>query len=325
MAAVLSELCQHKGAGSHRPVIKRQVFLRHAGLGVKLFGLPWHRREKSHRQPVVELRVLADKADAQGVFVGGAHALQRKLAKVQKRQITLGGWDIGAQGLVGGGDLGAVVLESNDVVGHGRKRRRHYPGRGQAANGIHIVIGHQLARARGGKVSDLVLVRRVFGGECVVRVNTLRVLGKRRVWRKQNAGFDLNVVNRLGNLAAWRIVRQRLACFVKVARCGHCTGGAAYQFVGPLEVVVAVRRLVDLVGVRRLVIGIRARWIQVLGGSPAEGHKQGVGLLRMRWVGVIEGVGAGGDRQAHQHSRRKTPAKKREINLATKATANNHK
>ena len=85
VAAVLGELGQHEGAGAHRPVVERQVFLRHAGLGIKLFGLPGHGREKRHRQPVLELGVLADDPNAQRVFVGRAHALQRKLAKVQKR------------------------------------------------------------------------------------------------------------------------------------------------------------------------------------------------------------------------------------------------
>ena len=58
-------LGQHVRAGADRIPVERQVLFAHSRLRVETIDLARHRREKRHRQPIDELRVLAEQRDAQ--------------------------------------------------------------------------------------------------------------------------------------------------------------------------------------------------------------------------------------------------------------------
>ena len=265
MAPVLDELGQHIRPGADRPIVQRQVFLGHAGLGVELLGLPRHGRKKGHRQPVFELRVFTDHADAQRVPVERLRTGKGVVAEVQKRQVTVGRRKAAAQCLVGLDHPLAMLLQADDVVGHGRKRRRLDARRREAPDRIHIVVRGQFARAGFLEVADLVFVGHVLALERVVAVLPLRVFGQRRMRRKQDARPDLDVEHGLGDLVAGGVVGQFQALFVQVTRTCDVLRGAPDQLVRAFQVVVAVGRLVNLVGVGRFVVGVRTRRVEVLG------------------------------------------------------------
>lgn len=93
--------------------------LGHAGLAVEAVGLPGHGRGEGHGQPVLELRVLADHADAQGMGVERLHAGKAVgLAQVQPGQRARAAGQVAAQRLVARPQAVAVVLHADDMVGH---------------------------------------------------------------------------------------------------------------------------------------------------------------------------------------------------------------
>ena len=81
-------------------------------LRVKLVGFPRHRCEETDRQPVFELRVLADQPDAQRVIVERLGAGEIMVAKVEKRQAAARSADRPLRSfLIHLADLLAVLLQ----------------------------------------------------------------------------------------------------------------------------------------------------------------------------------------------------------------------
>ena len=265
MAAVLHVVGQHVGTGAHRPHVQRQAAARHAGLGVKLVGLPRHRCHEGHRQPVLPLRVLAVDADAQRVAVERRRAGQRELAKVEEGLVQAGLVKAGAQLLVLGADQRAVVLQADHVLGEGAVDRRHDARRGMALHGVDEIVGHQLACAVHREVERRALVAQLAGLHVVIQEAALRVFRERRVRRELNALADRDVVDALGDQLGRHVVGQGLAGFVEVFRRDHLGRDLRDQRVRPLQVVIAVQRLVVLVSDRRFVVRIRSRGIEVAG------------------------------------------------------------
>ena len=288
VAAVLAVLRQHVRPGAHRPVVQGQVALGHAGLAVELVGFPGDGREEGHRQPVLELRVLALDPYAQRMGIQRLHAFEGVFAEVQPRQVARGRDQALAQLGVGGADAVAVLLETDDVVGHVRVDGRYHTGGGQAADAVDVVVGGQFARTGARKVRDGVLALQVRGGQVPVQVPAGFVHRERGVRLEPDAGLDRDVVDALHHLLPRHVVRQALALRVQVDRIDHLDGRPRRELVGPLQVVVAVQRLVDLVGVGGLVDRIGTGRVQVLGRALRERRVHDVLALGAGRVGAVQ-------------------------------------
>ena len=297
MAAVLLVLGQHERAGTDRPGIQAQVALGHARLRVEGVGLPRHRREEAHRQPVVELRVLAVQADAQRVVIERLGPGERERAKVQERQVAVGQRPAGAQRLVGLGDRLAVGLQALDLLGHRRERRRLDARGGQPSDRIHVVVRGQFAAALLRKVEGRALVLQVSRGQRVVAQLARLVACERRMRREADAALDADVVDRFGHLLARRIGRQLTPGLVVEPRLRHRLGGARHHHVRSLQVVKAVQRFVHRVRVRGLVDRVRGGRVQVLGRAFLKAGEEGVGLLDTGLVRTVDDLATARDQQ----------------------------
>ena len=259
----------------------------HARLRVERVGLPGHGRQERHRHPVVPLRVLALDADAQQVFVGGADAGQRPAPEIQKRLVERRGAQARAQLGVLGLDELAVLLQADHVLGKDAKDRRRDARGGVALDGVDVVVGHQFARALMLEVPRRSPIAQLTGLHRVVAVVPLLIERKRRVRLVANARLDGHVVHALGDVSRGRIGGQGPAGLVEVARLRHGGRGLGHQLERALEVVVAVRRLVDLVGVGRLVAPVRSGRVEVAGRAARHRRIQRVGSTRALGLRVV--------------------------------------
>ena len=73
---------EHERASAHRVPVQRDIALLHSWLTVEFLGLPGHRREKRHGQPVHQLRILSMDADSVGITV-----IHRQAGKINIPQI----------------------------------------------------------------------------------------------------------------------------------------------------------------------------------------------------------------------------------------------
>ena len=277
------------GPGAHRPLVQRQAGLGHAGLRVEGVGLPGQRRGERHRHPVAPLRVLALQANAKRVAVDRLRARQRPAPKVEERLVLqiLGqaGEQLGVLAL----DQLAILLQADHVLGEHRIHRRLDARGGVALERVDEVLGHQLARAL------LELPRRTAAAEFgprqrmvgVVAMAALRVLGERRVRLVHHAALDRDVVHALGDALGRRIVGQALPVGIEEHRRHHLRGHLGDQLVRALQVVVAVGRLVDLVGVGRLRIRVRRRRIEVARRALVERVDERVAAHQLGRVRVV--------------------------------------
>ena len=225
-------------------------------------------------------------------------------AEIEERQVAVGRRQALAHRLVDLDHLLAVLLQPDDVIGHRRERRRLDPRCGQPADRVDVVVGGQLAGAGLLEVGDLVLVGDVLALQRVIDVVAAGIARERGMRRVPDARLDPDVEHGLRDLVARRVVRQRVPRLVEVVRPGDFLGGAADELVGPLQVVVAVERLVHLVGERRLVVGIGAGRVEVLRRALAEGHEQRVRLLRSERMRVVRHLAAAGQRRRARRARR---------------------
>ena len=262
-AAVFLERRDHVGAGADGPLVECHAALGHAGLGVEGIGLPGHRRHEGHLQPVLPLRVLALQADAQKMLLGRGGARQRPAPEVEKRPVQTGGVEALAQQRVFAFDQVAVVLQAQHVLGEDAVDGCRDARGGVAFEGVDEVLGHQLAGARVLEVHRRAALAQAAGRRLVVAVGALRV--QRESWMRleQDALPDRDLVDALGHQFAGRIVGQALAVLVEVERRDHFLGRLGHQLIGPLEVVVAVGRLIDLVGHQGVVGPIRRGRVEV--------------------------------------------------------------
>ena len=310
--AVLHELGHHVRARAHRPAVERQAIAGHAGLGIEGIGLPGNGRQKAHRHPVLPLRVLAVNADAQRVRVERLGTGQRPATEVQKGLVLAGGRHTGAQLLVFGADELAVVGQAHHVFREDAEHRRCGTGGGVTFEGVDKIVGCELARAGLTKRPRAALVGDLVGRQPVVEVLALRIPGKGRVRRKQHATLDGNVVDALHNLTGRGRIGQNLPLAAQITRLHHGGRRLGHQRVGTLEVVVAVERFVDLIGVRRLVAAVRRGRVQIAGRAFIEGGVQRVAVGRPHRVGaVIAGGHTQGQAQRHTDAPCPQPAQPR--------------
>src|SRR3546814_11971427 len=90
-----------------------------------------------------------------------------------------------------------------------------------------------------------------------------------------DAGADGNVVDTFGNLLAGGVGRQFVALRIEITRRGNGRRRARNEFIRPLQVLVAVQGLVNVVGIGCVVSGVRSEERRV--------GKDGVSTCRSRW------------------------------------------
>ena len=287
VAAVLLVGHQHVGARAHRPRVQRQPALGHAGLGVEGVGLPGHGGQEGHLHPVAPLRILALDADAQQVLLGRAGTRQRPAPEVEEGLVQAGRVQALAQLGVLGLDERAVLLQPQHVLGEGAVDGRRDARGGVALDGVDEVLGHQLARALVLEVPGRAARAQLAGLHRVVAVAALLVRREGRVRLEADARLDGHVVDALHHLLGGRVLGQHLAVLADVARRHHRRRRLGHQLEGALQVVVAVGRLVDLVGEGGLVVPIRGRGVQVARRALDDGGEQRVALGVARGPGVV--------------------------------------
>ena len=195
------------------------------------------------------------------------------------------------------GDQLAVLLQPLDVLGHWRKRWRLDARRRQSLDRVDVVVRRQLARSLLLEVKWRALVAEVLLGQRVIAVVARIVLREGRVRCIQDALLELDVVDRLGDVRTRRIGRQFSPLLVVVARSGDRLGRARHNLVRPLQVVKAIERLEDRVGVWRFVERVRRGRIKVLRRSLLECGEEGVGPLFAAAVRVVGDVIAAGEQR----------------------------
>jgi hypothetical protein len=251
---------------------------------VKLVGLPGHRREEGHRQPVQKLRVLALDPDAVAMAVDHLDAFQAMLAKVDPRLVLLR-----LEAL-------AVIAEADDVLLHQAEDRRMQARMGQALDAIDVVLGGQLPTVAPAEVGEDVDAGELRGAQGVVGDGRHCATGKGRMRLVTDARLDGDDIIRERDPCRIGVIRQRPSLRIQVARLRHRFGGGRDQLVGPLEVVVLQRRLVDLGREGDLVLAVGLHRIEML-GPLGEGAVEDVPAPVRRRIGIVPGTAAGCEQQ----------------------------
>lgn len=93
MTAVFLVRGHHVGTGADRPPGEPDTVLLKPRIRVERLGFPRHRGEETHREPVLELRVLAPDPDHERMRVRSRHTFlrERDLSQIKKRWMVLGG------------------------------------------------------------------------------------------------------------------------------------------------------------------------------------------------------------------------------------------
>jgi hypothetical protein len=265
------------GAGAHRLPVQAEVLLRHARLAVEAFRLLRHRREEGHGQPVDELGVLALDADPVGMAVHRVGALE-----IEFRDIEIGvpGPFPGrlAQGL-------GQILEADDVIRHQAQDGGLNPGMGQAANLVDVILGGQLPATRLGETLEIVDARQFLRIDGHIARLALLVPGEAGMGLVTGSRLEADFI--LGNRdpPGLGIGGKRPPRRVEIAHRGHGGGGLGLQLIGPLQVVILQRRLVDVAQVDVLVLAVGTGRVEMLGAFLEGGIEDG-------FAGVGSGIGA---------------------------------
>ena len=122
-----------------------------------------------------------------------------------------------------------------------------------ALNAVDVIVGRQFPRPFFRKVQGVGEFFRHGIGEPVIAVVAGRVFRKSRVRCVADPFFNRNHVageGTGGNIRPWR---KFPAVFIKANRSDHALRRVRYHFIRALQIVVTVGRLVDRVGVNRLV------------------------------------------------------------------------
>ncbi|EXI75171.1 MAG: hypothetical protein AW07_01408 [Candidatus Accumulibacter sp. SK-11] len=255
-AAVRIVLRQHEWPGADRIPVERQVLLRHSRLVVETVDLARHRRKERHRQPVHELRIFAVQADAVGMAIDAADAGERKAVEV----------DPGA-----GRQLLRLLLQrrpqlaqTDDALGHHAEDRRMQPRVRQPLDLVDVVVGGQLAAAAVREVAELLDAAQLLAVARLVPRLAGRIQGESRMRLIADSRADADLVDADGDRRRRRVGRQLAPAGVEVAWHRHRLAGQRNQRIGPLQVVVLQRRLVDLRRERDLVLGVGLHRIEML-------------------------------------------------------------
>ena len=180
---------EHIGAGADRIPIQHQVFLPHARLRIKMFGLPRHRREKRHRQPIQKLRILALESDAIGIPVQHLGPGQRIAVEIEISRAIFP-----PQALILSRQQFAVFLEPQNVIRHQTEDRRIEPRMREALDLVNVIIRGQFARAGIFEIIQALYFLQLRRTEMLITQASLRITRERRMRLIENAGANMNHV-----------------------------------------------------------------------------------------------------------------------------------
>ena len=175
------------------------------------------------------------------------------------------------------------------MLGEGRKDRRGDSWAGQASDRVDVILRRQRARASVRKVWNRELVGERLPGHREIDITTLCVARKGRVRGKEDIRSNPDVVHAFCDGRRGRVGRQRIAARIDELRWRHLHRSPRHELVGTLQVVIPVQRLVDVVGVWRLVRRIGPRRIQVFGRALRERGVERVVALSARRIGAVDG------------------------------------
>ena len=262
-------LGEHVRPGADRPPVEREVApLVHAALRIELVRLHRQRREERHREPVHELRILALDPHAVGVAVDDLDPGEREAAQIDPRQALVALAELRLVLLHQTGVLGLErvreLLQPDDVLAHVAEDRRVHARVREPLDLVDVVLGGELARAGLREVRERELALDLVLGKVEIERLPARVDGERRVRLIADPRPDADLVLGERHGRRRRIGRKLLPRSVEQPGPRHLERGLRHELVGPLEVVVLERRLVDLLDEAPFVGGVGARRIERL-------------------------------------------------------------
>ena len=274
MTSVFLEDRHAVGTRSDGPGVERKIVAREPLLRVKAVRFGRHGREKGHREPVRKLRVLSVHANFERVRVDRAHApnFVRRQVKVARRRR----FAPFPTGFLFVGKLCGELVEPHDVVRERTENGTHDPGAREALDAPDVVVGRKFAGRRVLEVGGRALLRRHLERKIVIEKPPVGVFGERGMRCVENPFANRNRVDRLGDRCGIGIVGQRPPRCVYVGRVHDALGRATDKFVGALQVVVLIKRLIDVVRIDRLIRRVGALRVERSRASPAEGRKERV-------------------------------------------------
>ena len=290
-------LGEHVRPGANGIPVKRDILFRQPRLSVKTFCLPRDRREKRHRQPVHELRVLTLNLDAVRVSIHHLRTFQRIAVQIQITVLALLPSLRPGCRLQGRG----IFFETDNVIRHQTKNRRMQPGVRQPLDLEYIVFCGQLARAATGKIAKLVNLSQILGSQIVIKELPLLIFGECRMRLIANAGADGNFINCISDLHSINIVWQLRTILIEILCHRHLGRCCWNQRIGTFQIMVLQRRFVNLCSQQNFVGTVRLHRIKVfgaLGKRTIEDIFPRIGS----GIGTIPGITATGGQQNHKRS-----------------------
>ena len=293
-------LGEHVRPGADRPPVEREVApVVHAALRVELVGFHRQRREERHRQPVHELRVLALDAHAVGVPVHDLDAGEREAPQVDPRQPLVALPELRfvllREALVLGLERVRELLQPDDVLAHVTEDRRVHPRVRQPLDLVDVVLGGELARAGLREVGERELALDLVFGETEIERLPAGVDGERGVRLVADPRPDADLVLAERHRRRRRVRRQLASRGVEQSSPRHFERRLGDQLVGPLQVVVLERRLVDLLDEAPLVGGVRAPRIERLRPLDERAVEEVLPAVGGR-IGIVPLAAAAGER-----------------------------
>ncbi len=176
------------------------------------------------------------------------------------------------------------ILQADDVLAHQTEDRRMEPRMGKALDLVDVVFRGQFARTGPGEIAQGIDILQIF--PCQAVVQQVAAFGSRKggMGLKQDPRADVDFVKRLRH--ASRIGRHVPAGGIHGARPWHPLRSQRNQNVGPLQVVVLQRRLVDLGIEFRFVLAVRLHRVKVL-GTFGESAVENVLAAVLRRIGIV--------------------------------------
>ena len=124
--------------------------------------------------------------------------------------------------------------------------------------------------------------------------------------RKLDALFNGNSINARGNGFGSRIGGQYAPLSVQIRRLDQTLCRSGNDFVGPLQIVVTVERLINGIRIKRLVRGIGNLRIECFRTAPGETRKERVVLVFGQRLRGIDGFVAGTDQKSDPRHNQRT-------------------
>ena len=175
------------------------------------------------------------------------------------------------------------------MLGEGREDRRSDPRAGQASDRVDVILRRQGARSCVLEIGDRELVGKRLPGNREVDMAPLCIPCKGRMRGKEDIRSNLDVVHAFGDGRRGRVGWQRIAARIDELRRRHLQRSARHELVRTLQIVIPIERLVDVVGVWRLVRRIGSRRIEVFRRALRERGIERVVTLGTRRIGAIDG------------------------------------